>query len=267
MVRIVVEMALGVSTSCLSIRIHATMNYICDPQFSELSRTVQSAEEGKEVEKGNVHLGLGSVTVAVEKDVRLAIGSSSPPWVAILPSESSHHILIPSVPLLCNDSHLMGIRLVALEVRDGAKVRVLKHDDVSCAMTDQLVDTPLDVGEHSLGGDGCVEQKVVSLKADGKQGRFQLGNIFRRSIRQIVFVDLLNESRHGQVALATRVALDDFRIRRCSTIGKVGQVQSAILGDLYKMSPTKERGGIAISKIFTLLLSPHIVLILPCNPI
>lgn len=272
MVRIVIEMVLGVSTSCLSTRIHATMNHICDPQLSEMSRTVQSAEEGKEVEKGNVHLDLGLVAVAVEKDVRLAIGPSSPSWVAILSSESSHHILIPLMPLFGNGSYLVGICLVALEVRDGAKVKVLKHDDVSCAMTDQLVDTLLDVCEHSLGGDGCVEQKVVSLKADGKQGRFQLGNILWRSIRQIVFVDLLNEPRDGYVTLATRVALDNVRIRRCSTIGNVGQVQSAILGDLYKdviNKGTKEEGGgvIAISIVFTLLLSSHVAVTLLYNPI
>lgn len=171
MVWIVIEMALGVSTSCLSTQIYASMHHICDPQFPEMSRTIQSAKEGKEVEKGNVHLGLGPVDVAVEKDVRFAIGSLSPSWVAILSSETSHHILIPSVPLFCKGSHLVGIRLVALEVRDGAKVEVLKHDDVSSAMIDQLVDTPLDVGEHGLGGDGCVKQEVVSLKADGKQGR------------------------------------------------------------------------------------------------
>lgn len=149
-------MALGVSTSCLSTRIHATMNYICDPQFSEMSGTVQSAKEGKEVEKGNVHLGLGSVAVAIEKDMRLAI-NSSPSWVAILSSESSQHILVPLVPLLCNGSHLVGISLVALEVRDCANVRVLKHYDVSSALIDQLADAPFDVGEHGLDGYGWIK--------------------------------------------------------------------------------------------------------------
>lgn len=167
------------------------------------------------------------------------------------------------MPLFCNGSHLVGIRLVALKVRNGAKVKVLKHDDVSCAMTDQLVDTPLDIGEYGLGGDGCVEQKIISLKADGKQGRFQLGNIFWRSIRQIVFINLLNEPRDGQVALATRVALDDIRIRRCSTISNVGQVQSAILGGLYKVPSTKERRVIAVSRLFAWLL--HVDDRLPFN--